>query len=194
MLVSRNQSSKPTSLTKAFPGVFGVAEPEADDKFAPCCQRGRFPRLREILAGLRHHQSVDRKDLQMLSRIRLREARALAKLGMSDGAYYLAGYSVECAIKACIAKFTKRHEFPDKKRADSSYSHVLKDLVTVARLERVHSEELNSDTTFRKYWNTVQSWSERSRYVLTSSESAKQLIEAVGNPKHGVLRWVKLHW
>ena len=68
---------------------------------------------------------MDRKHLQALSGIRIREARALAKLGMNDGAYYLAGYCVECALKACIAKATLRHEFPDKKRVDLSYTHNL---------------------------------------------------------------------
>ena len=66
---------------------------------------------------------VDRRGLQELSKVRLKEARALLRAGMHDGAYYLAGYAVECGLKACIAKTTLRHEFPDKKRVDSSYSH-----------------------------------------------------------------------
>lgn len=63
---------------------------------------------------------MDRRDLQALSKARLIEAKALLRLGLNDGAYYLAGYAVECAIKACIAKGSLRHEFPDKRRADSS--------------------------------------------------------------------------
>lgn len=59
---------------------------------------------------------MDRKDLQELSKVRLKEATALLKLGLFDGAYYLAGYAVECALKACIAKGTQRGEFPDRKR------------------------------------------------------------------------------
>jgi HEPN domain-containing protein len=59
---------------------------------------------------------VDRKDLQALSNVRLKEAKALLGAGLWDGAYYLAGYAVECALKACIAKQTQRYEFPDKKR------------------------------------------------------------------------------
>ena len=47
---------------------------------------------------------MDRRDLQALSKARLIEAKALLKLGLTDGACYLAGYTVECAIKACIAK------------------------------------------------------------------------------------------
>jgi len=49
---------------------------------------------------------VNRRDLQALSRIRLTEAKALLRLGHYDGAYYLAGYAAECALKACIAKLT----------------------------------------------------------------------------------------
>ena len=38
---------------------------------------------------------MNRKDFQELSRIRLKEAKALLDLGLWDGAYYLAGYAVE---------------------------------------------------------------------------------------------------
>jgi hypothetical protein len=54
---------------------------------------------------------------------------------MHDGAYYLAGYSVECALKVCIAKATQRHDFPDKNKAEASYSHKFKELLKVAGLE-----------------------------------------------------------
>src|SRR5580698_11539014 len=141
-----------------------------------------------------HDVSVDRKELQALSRIRLREAQALAKLGMSDGAYYLAGYCVECALKACIAKFTERHEFPDKKRVDASYSHNFTNLLKVAGLEDARTEEAKRDAAFQKNWDTVEQWSERSRYITSDSETAKQLVEAVGNRRHGVFQWVKRHW
>ncbi len=59
----------------------------------------------------------------------------MLKLGLFDGAYYLADYAVECALKACIAKGTQRGDFPDKKTVDSSYTHNLNDLIKVARLE-----------------------------------------------------------
>jgi hypothetical protein len=95
-----------------------------------------------------HDVSVNRKEFQALSRIRLREARALAKLGMHDGAYYLAGYSVECAIKACIAKATQRHDFPDKKKADLSYTHNLTGMLGVAKLQDALLKKLNAMLTF----------------------------------------------
>ena len=141
-----------------------------------------------------HDVFVNRKEFQVLSRIRLREARALAKLGMNDGAYYLAGYSVECALKACIAKATRRHDFPDKKKADLSYTHNLRGLLDVATLEEALVEESKRDAAFRKNWDIVQSWSEHSRYRTIQAAMAKKLIEGVGDRNHGVLRWIKLHW
>ena len=137
---------------------------------------------------------MNRKELQALSRIRLREARALNKLGLKDGAYYLAGYCVECALKACIAKATVRHEFPAKKEVDLSFTHNLRGLLSVAKLEQALVEEAKRDAAFRNNWDLVQSRSEHSRYSNTRADTAKKLVEAVGDPKHGVLRWIKQHW
>jgi HEPN domain-containing protein len=137
---------------------------------------------------------VNRKELQVLSRIRLREARGLAKLGMHDGAYYLAGYSIESALKACIAKKTRRHDFPDKKKADLSYTHNLRDLLRVAGLQRAWEERRKRDATFRDNWDNVLSWTEQSRYHTNDARMAKSLIDAVANPNNGVLRWIRLHW
>lgn len=48
-----------------------------------------------------------RKDFQDLAMVRVREAEMLLAAGLFDGAYYLAGLAVECALKACIAKATQ---------------------------------------------------------------------------------------
>lgn len=132
--------------------------------------------------------------MQELSRIRLREAKALARLGMSDGAYYLAGYCVECALKACIAKLTQRHEFPNKQRALDSYDHNFRKLVKVAGLENVLHDEAQRDSAFLRHWDVVKLWSPERRYITTDATTTRDLIEAVGNRNHGVLRWIKLHW
>ena len=135
---------------------------------------------------------MDRKDFQELSRVRLKEATALLRLGLFDGAYYLAGYSVECALKACIAKGTQRFEFPDRKRAESSYSHSLRDLIRVAGLEEARLERAGKDPDFRTNWDVAQSWSEQSRYQRHRQESAQTLLGAVGDRRHGVISWIKL--
>ncbi|HEX7677842.1 MAG TPA: HEPN domain-containing protein, partial [Thermoanaerobaculia bacterium] len=66
---------------------------------------------------------MNRQDLQWLARTRLSEARVLLAAKKYDGAYYLAGYAVECALKACVAKKVRKFDFPDKKLALDSYSH-----------------------------------------------------------------------
>ncbi len=51
-----------------------------------------------------HNHAMNRSDLQNLATIRLRDAEVLLDNGRYDGAYYLLGYVIECALKACIAK------------------------------------------------------------------------------------------
>ena len=137
---------------------------------------------------------MDRKNLQELSKVRLREAKALLDQGLFDGAYYLAGYAVECAIKACIAKGTRRYEFPDKKKVESSHSHNLRELIRVAGLEDARLEQAGKDPEFRTNWDVVEHWSEQSRYRRHGPESARKLLMAVGDRRHGVISWIKLHW
>jgi HEPN domain-containing protein len=137
---------------------------------------------------------MDRKDLQSLSRVRLSEARSLLKAGLPDGAYYLAGYAVECGLKACIAKETQRYEFPEKNRVNASHTHDLKELVRIAELQSELREAGNNDPLFLKYWDIVQLWSEKGRYVTHSQERAQELIEAIGDRNHGVIKWLKHYW
>ena len=48
--------------------------------------------------------AIAKADFQKLADMRIREAKALLDAKEWDGAYYLAGYAVECALKACIIK------------------------------------------------------------------------------------------
>jgi hypothetical protein len=137
---------------------------------------------------------MDRRALQELSRVRLKEARALATLGLFDGGYYLAGYAVECALKACIAKGTRRYEFPDRSKVNASYSHSLRELVRVAGLEDSLLNHSRGDPAFRTNWGVVQLWSEQGRYERHPPEAARELLEAIGDRRHGVISWIRLHW
>ncbi len=115
-------------------------------------------------------------------------------MGLNDGAYYLAGYAAECALKACIAKSTQRYEFPDKKRVESSHSHNLRELVRIADLEQSRLERANLSAEFKGNWDLVQSWSEQSRYRRQNAESAQTLLSALMDQRNGVMKWIKLHW
>jgi HEPN domain-containing protein len=137
---------------------------------------------------------VDRKDLQALSNVRLKEAKALLGVGLWDGAYYLAGYAVECALKACIAKQTQRYEFPGKKKVMESYSHELLPLVRLAGLEDALRERIRQDSQFRERWDYSRAWTEESRYRRHDRESAEKIVEAVAHRSDGVVAWIKAYW
>ncbi len=79
---------------------------------------------------------MNRQDFQNLELIRLQEAKVLFQNGHYSGAYYLSGYVVECALKACIAKYTKEFDFPDKQLAIDSHTHDLIKLVKNAKLDK----------------------------------------------------------
>lgn len=137
---------------------------------------------------------MDRKDLQELSKVRLKEAKALLTLGLHDGAYYLAGYAVECALKAWIARQTQRYEFPDKDKVMKGWTHELNKLVNVAGLAEDLQERTKRDFDFLTNWGIVAAWSAESRYRKHRAESAHELVKAVDERQHGVIRWIRLHW
>jgi len=122
------------------------------------------------------------------------EAKALLDAGHYDGAYYLAGYAVQCALKACIARMTQAEEFPDRKRAVDSYTHNLEALVVVADLVDSLANERVADSIFTGFWYQVRDWSENSRYDRWNRESATELYRAIVDVEHGVLRWLRRHW
>jgi hypothetical protein len=79
---------------------------------------------------------LNKTDFQVLADLRIAEAQRLMQaLALPDGAYYLAGYAVECALKACIAGLTQAGDFPDKQFALECYTHSLEKLVNSAGLK-----------------------------------------------------------
>ena len=137
---------------------------------------------------------MNRAELQKLSRLRLQEARTLFRLKHYSGAYYLAGYAVECALKACIAKDTQRFDFPDKTRVNSSYSHKPGELLKIASLTSYFQQATQINPNLEASWNVVNNWSEQSRYKVWNRTEADAMIKAVGRLHDGVLPWIKHHW
>jgi HEPN domain-containing protein len=137
---------------------------------------------------------MNRADLQRLSRLRIQEARSLLKSGLPSGAYYLAGYSVECAIKACIAKQTQRYEFPDKDRVQKSFVHKPADLLRVANLYDELQRSIAANARLEASWNIVLGWSEQSRYSTWSRADAHAMIDAAGRRREGMLTWLQERW
>lgn len=136
---------------------------------------------------------MNRQDLQNLALTRLKEVEVLLNNHQYSGAYYLSGYVIECALKACIAKQTQEFDFPDKKTVMDSYTHDLEKLVKVAKLDKELKSLLN-DANFSLRWLEVRDWSEESRYQTHNRQKALDIYSAITDPTHGVLQWLQQHY
>ena len=125
--------------------------------------------------------------------MRLKDARVLIRGGNLEGAYYLTGLAVECAAKACIAKNTRRHDFPPNQNAIKDiYTHDLAKLLGAARLRPALEADRRKNISLSSKWDVVKDWNINSRYA-TSGLDAKALYKAVAG-KNGVMQWLRSHW
>lgn len=138
--------------------------------------------------------NLNRKDFQNLTVTRIKEAKVLLDNGKYEGAYYLAGYAVECALKSCIAKNTKRYEFPPK-NCQNYYDHNLKKLIGFANLSVEFDKKYKADSKFQLNWETVKGWNSESRYQTTiQPQTSLDFYKAITDRKSGVLKWIKTLW
>lgn len=138
---------------------------------------------------------MNREELKLLADARVADAEVLLQAGRWPAAYYLLGYAVECALKACIAKEFHEHEVPDKQLVLDFYTHNLAKLLGLSGVNDACEARMKRDHGFKINWHAVRMWSERSRYYTSVSERrAKDLYDAVCNPQSGVLSWLKTMW
>ena len=138
---------------------------------------------------------MNRAELQQLANMRLAEARVLVAAGHAPGAYYLAGYVIEWALKACIARAVREHDFPEREKVNQSYSHNLVQLLKTAGLEAALESAIRQSQPLADNWAVVKDWNESKRYSLSLvAQDANDLVAAVGDPGNGVLRWLTQHW
>ena|SRR5690606_7563277 len=139
---------------------------------------------------------MTREEFKNIAEIRIREAQVLLDQGLNSGAYYLAGYALECAIKACLSKQILQHNIPEKKFILDIYTHDLQKLIRF-------DDELSASFTERKQladndfitnWSIVKDWSEQSRYKTYNENEAKELIEAITKEERGILPWIQQYW
>ncbi|MFW6170426.1 MAG: DNA-binding protein [Planctomycetota bacterium] len=137
---------------------------------------------------------LTRGDLQKLAQIRLDDALLLHQAGRSSSAYYLAGYAVELALKACISRLIVADIIPEKGFINAVYTHKLDDLPSTAGLKRGFDRASREDFELATNWGVACQWSESSRYEFWDLESSAAMPWAIRDPEHGVFRWVKQHW
>jgi hypothetical protein len=133
-----------------------------------------------------------KSDFQALAEKRIREARVLLAANEPDGAYYLGGYAIECAIKACIIKkLNTSDEWQDRNFSEQCYKHELVVLLRLADLET----PMNAVPGVQFKWGLVKDWKETSRYELgRTAGDVKDFLDAIDDPTDGVLTWIKGLW
>jgi hypothetical protein len=113
-----------------------------------------------------------------------------------SGAYYVAGYSLECALKSCILAFIDRSGiiFKEKKFAEKCWTHDLESLLDQAQLKSERDNRTKTNPDFGRNWAIVKDWSEESRYQTYARFDAQKLFNAITDQNDGVLTWIKAFW
>lgn len=139
---------------------------------------------------------MNRADLQQLAEDRILDAQALLASSRWSGAYYLAGYAVECGLKSCVLAYIIQSGviFADKKFAERCWTHDVDELVKLAELEPVRRLEIAASPQFGENWLVATAWTETSRYQQKSQLEAEDLVNAVSHNTQGVLQWIRKYW
>jgi HEPN domain-containing protein len=142
---------------------------------------------------------VDRKKLQRLAKERLKDAKALLGRKRWSGAYYLCGYAIECALKACLLRYLGESEavFGDRddlRELAKCWTHDVVALVDLAGLRAELEADCGANALFKKFWLVTKAWKETSRYDEMTEAEARALYEAVSHNPDGVFRWMQSRW
>jgi hypothetical protein len=139
---------------------------------------------------------MNRPELQQLAEDRLIDAQALLAAGRWSAAYYLPGYAVECGLKSCVLVRIMNTGviFEDKKFGERCWTHNFEELLELADLGPVLGREVGSDAIFRGSWIAAKEWTETTRYQQISQPEAVSLVQAIAEPTHGVMQWIRKHW
>lgn len=134
--------------------------------------------------------------LKELAQHRLDEARLLNKNGYHQGAYYLAGYAVEFALKAVICKRLGVEVFAGGSNlaevTKALHTHHLPTLLVFAGLFSSLQNEKNSNENLFKDWSKVSEWNEQRRYEpLTCSQLT--VVNSI-NATERVMQWILKHY
>ena len=113
--------------------------------------------------------------------------------GHPSGAYYWAGYAVECALKAKIAKEFREHEIPELKRIQNIYTHDLGALLKQADLTEALDAEKQAASDIYQRWEVIKTWSESARYKVWTADVASAMMDAVEGDG-GILKWLQKRW
>jgi hypothetical protein len=103
----------------------------------------------------------------------------------------LAGYAIELMLKAILSSRFRTDTFPDREWSTKVFIHDFGKLADLALVKSDLAQSADNDPEFFARWQIVLQWKEVSRYDSRQEDSARQLIEAIEHPEHGVLQWLR---
>jgi hypothetical protein len=134
---------------------------------------------------------VKRIAWQQLAERWLVDAKRMLNERRWSAAYYVAGYAVECGLKACVlARLMVEPEviFDNRRYSENCWTHDLFDLVKLAGLEPARVADIAANRALGENWSLVKDWSEKARYETTPHRKAKKLYAAIAEKPNGVMQ------
>lgn len=140
---------------------------------------------------------MNRLQWQQLAERWLVDAKPLLDAHRWSAAYYVAGYAVECGLKACVlVRLAAEPEviFETRRFSENCWTHSALELVKLAGLEAARAADTAANPALLKNWLTVKDWTEQSRYQAVSHQKAKKLYAAITHKPVGVMQWIRARW
>lgn len=138
-----------------------------------------------------------RQQFKELAEVRLNEAELLHKHNFNEGAYYVAGYAAELALKAAICRCLNIEVFDERsvtnRISEPFRVHKLDHLLVFAGLATQLNDDAATDTKLHGSWSTVSGWKEDRRYAPIGSCSA-QTTRKYLNAVILFMSWIRKHW
>jgi hypothetical protein len=158
--------------------------------------RGKI-REREV-QWKRRVKRTNRAHWQLLAEERVLDANALLASGRWSAAYHLAGYAVECWLKACILALVENQNgdliFRERRFSEKCWTHNFDELVQLAGHRTALDLDRNTNRQLEINWAYAIDWEETSRYSLATQFDAHRLYQAITDPQNIFLPWIRTQW
>jgi hypothetical protein len=149
------------------------------------------------------------EEIKQLANLRLAEARILFEAGKYDGAFYLAGYSVELMLKAKICEHLRIDNLFDKQGCNLAgiselrkvvETHDINLLLLFSGLEKKFRIAKATNVRLQEAYNFFTAstgnktdWNEQVRYLPINSKTENYIREFINLLDHeeGLLKWIE---
>jgi hypothetical protein len=148
----------------------------------------------QVTDNLAMAQGTSKYDLERMACAKFDDAALLFDNSRWANAFYIAGYSVELALKAAVAKQFLAETIPDRRFVNSIHTHEFSKLIGLAGLTGELRAKQDKDSSFSANWGIAAEWTPESRYESVDKSTAHFLLHAISEPDHGVLQWIKTYW